>query len=625
MTLASFAKQNLRGNVLRYAAFVLSSVFSVALFYIYAQLYYHPVLASGDIYGGQTTRTAITVCMFLIALFSIVFITYSTTTFVKSRGTEFGLLTLFGAERGQLGRIVVIEQTVLGTIALVIGLGLGMVFSHLFNLVFARIIGLETGMAFVLSATPIVLTIVGFAVVFAIVSLLAIRRLQRQEIVAQLREQATPKPLPKGNFFALVLGLLLVGSGYGLSLSIGKDDVGAIVLLFFPVVGITTVGTYILFAQLSLVALNIIKRTRGYLSGTRMIVVAQLAYRLRDNARLLASVSLLSAVVFSASGTFYGLMSAVRDSLTETYPVNLQRAEAGTSGYTTFSAEQLAALLHEHNIVPSVFREELLVNGVTTENDYYWLVPEAFYNEVTSSTLELANNEAVRLVAGAHAPFTAASVRELETKYNLSVGEHPGPEPFASFDAVIVLNNQTFARVREAQGERNVARMLVANYAKPTNAFIADVQALVPDGFVEGYANRDVEWQDIMATLALSIFIGLFVSLLFLIGAGSAIYFKLFTELEGDRKTYGALYRIGFTKQELLRTIRQQINVLFFLPFVVGALHSTVALGTLGRSLGANFLPYTMTILALFFVVQLVFALLTQWTYVRAVRPAQYA
>ena len=187
------------------------------------------------------------------------------------------------------------------------------------------------------------------------------------------------------------------------------------------------------------------------------------------------------------------------------------------------------------------------------------------------------------------------------------------------------MNDKAFGEAQQQQPEAHLARMLVANYAKPSAAFLTDLDALLPTGFVYGYANRDAEWQGIIATLSLSIFIGIFVSLLFLIGAGSAIYFKLFTELEGDRKTYASLYRIGFTKGELISTIRQQINVLFFLPFLVGAIHSAVALGTLGRALGVSFLPYTLTILALFFVVQMVFALLTQWTYVRAVRPVQYA
>src|SRR5690606_17432115 len=80
----------------------------------------------------------------------------------------------------------------------------------------------------------------------------------------------------------------------------------------------------------------------------------------------------------------------------------------------------------------------------------------------------------------------------------------------------------------------------------------------------------------------LSMFAGLFVSLLFFIGAGSLIYFKLFTELESDRRLFERLRRLGITPGETSRTVTAQIAAVFLLPFALGGLHALVALDALG-------------------------------------------
>lgn len=80
----------------------------------------------------------------------------------------------------------------------------------------------------------------------------------------------------------------------------------------------------------------------------------------------------------------------------------------------------------------------------------------------------------------------------------------------------------------------------------------------------------------------LTMFIGLFVSVLFFIAAGSMLYFKLFTEFQEDREQFIALKRIGLTDGELKKIVTTHIGMIFFLPFGVGVVHAAFALKTLG-------------------------------------------
>src|SRR5699024_5323224 len=106
----------------------------------------------------------------------------------------------------------------------------------------------------------------------------------------------------------------------------------------------------------------------------------------------------------------------------------------------------------------------------------------------------------------------------------------------------------------------------------------------------------------------------------FFIGAGSLIYFKLFTELEDDRKLHARLRRIGATAREASRTVTEQIALIFLLPFAVGAVHAVVALTTFGTMLETSVASYTAIVIGLFAIVQVFFFLLTRSTYLSALQ-----
>ena len=88
----------------------------------------------------------------------------------------------------------------------------------------------------------------------------------------------------------------------------------------------------------------------------------------------------------------------------------------------------------------------------------------------------------------------------------------------------------------------------------------------------------------------------------------------------GARRLFTRLRRIGITRRETGRTVTAQIALVFLLPFAVGGVHALVALNSLGTMLLVNVVGYSLVVIALFGLVQLVFFALTRWTYLRALR-----
>lgn len=61
----------------------------------------------------------------------------------------------------------------------------------------------------------------------------------------------------------------------------------------------------------------------------------------------------------------------------------------------------------------------------------------------------------------------------------------------------------------------------------------------------------------------ITLFVGSFISILFFLTSCSIVYFKWFHNIASDRKQYGALSKLGMTKEEVWKISRWQLCMLF--------------------------------------------------------------
>ncbi|MUT44615.1 ABC transporter permease, partial [Acinetobacter baumannii] len=88
-------------------------------------------------------------------------------------------------------------------------------------------------------------------------------------------------------------------------------------------------------------------------------------------------------------------------------------------------------------------------------------------------------------------------------------------------------------------------------------------------------------YYDTVQLPSLSLFIGLFIAIVFFVAAASFLYFRLFTDLDEDRERYRSLAKIGLSEREMAQSVTIQLAILFFFPFVIAVMHTLFALRTL--------------------------------------------
>ena len=91
------------------------------------------------------------------------------------------------------------------------------------------------------------------------------------------------------------------------------------------------------------------KKARFYYRHTRLLAISQLAYRLKDNARTLFNVAILSAVVLTATGTFYAVYQGLVDRNIQLYPHAVSFVERGIEQRGT-GAEVVERVLEEQGV-----------------------------------------------------------------------------------------------------------------------------------------------------------------------------------------------------------------------------------------------------------------------------------
>lgn len=89
MKISNMAVKNVRGNLYRYIMYCLSNAFAVTAFYIFANFVFHPSIdirsADGHPVARMGAANGMIISQVIIVIFSILFVGYSTSIFLKSR------------------------------------------------------------------------------------------------------------------------------------------------------------------------------------------------------------------------------------------------------------------------------------------------------------------------------------------------------------------------------------------------------------------------------------------------------------------------------------------------------------------------------------------------------------
>ena len=608
-------KQNRR----LYLPYLLTCTGVTAMFYILMGLSVSSVLPQMS--GGRSTALIMSLGSVVIAFFALIFLFYTHSFLIRRRSREFGLYNVLGMGKGNIARILLWETLLTYAGTTVTGLALGVALSKLAELGLMNLLRSQISYTFTVNIKSLLVTLVLFAAVHGLIFLHSLWQLHRVSAVALLHSESVGEKPPRARWLLAVLGLALLGGAYWLAVSI-REPLEAL-LWFFTAVLMVIAGTYLLFISGSVALCRALqKNPRYYYRPSHFVSVSSMAYRMKRNGAGLASICVLATMVLVMLSSTTCLYFGQEDAVNARYPhdiavtvygdehlmdkMELEELRQGVeSAVFNFGGEasnvaeyrevSLSGLLDGGNLIVDAAGAYAMDSTHVIQVHF---VPLEEYNAVTGQSLTLEDGQvyvaALRMDFNADTLSVDGGMTRHVMKREITPLDGAAVADITPSLTVVVKDFERF--VPELQGylsdKYGWYPSAYWNYGFDTDlpenqqANTDDVTPNLTDALYAHLSRVSSDWgvgvsveskagnrADFYGTYGGLFFLGIMLSVVFLLAAVSIIYYKQICEGYEDQSRFDIMQKVGMTKRDIRRSINSQLLTVFFLPMALSGVH----------------------------------------------------
>ena len=649
------AISNLVKNRSLYYPFALATIVATAILYSFVSLAHSPNLEAT--YGGTAARMTLQFGISVIQIAVLILITYANSFVMKNRSKELGLYSILGMEKRHLLLMTFFEMFYFSLVTIGLGLALGLLLDKILFAVLLKFMGMKVVIASTFQWLNVFIVLASLGLAFVLILFLNSTRLLRYSSLHLMKEKKAGEK--KGRFLGLqtLLGLGLLAVAYYIALTVEKPV--AAIFNFFIAVLMVVLATYLLFNAGTITLLQFLKkRKRYYYKIQNFISVSNLISRMRKNAAGLATISILSTMLLVTLVGSINIYVGGKDYMTSLHPKDYNISiTSRTMAKNAAILQAVKDVVHKKGIRDAKYEDYIYqISSISKINGNQLTIPE--------NTARLNVEEAQKSMA----TFLVISSQEYEkmagSKVNLTDNETLLYTKNLQINQKqdLTINGKSW-KIKERL-TTDFAHGKIANASSMVSQKMMYLVVNQPSqvGLKDGYtyfigiqsANKKVnlqesifnalhnqqgkeskiisvseryriekEYQGVIGTL---LFIGIFLSTIFLLGTVLVIYYKQISEGYEDREGFIVLQKVGLDEKQTKATIRKQIVTVFFLPLIFAFLHIAVAfhmLQLIVALLGATNIPLliqtTITTCGVFLLVYILVFVMTSRSYQKIV------
>lgn len=631
------------------------------MYYMVSSLSMNPNMM--NMIGGDVMQQILSLGIYVITVFAVIFLFYTNSFLIKRRKREFGLFNILGMEKKHLSIVIALESMIVFLVSMVLGIGIGILLDKAFYLLIAKMLNASIALGFYISYQSIVNSIILFLIIFVLMYLFSLIQINLSNPIELLHGDQHGEKEPKTKWLLALIGLICLGTGYYMSVSI-QDPVTAFAFFMVAVI-LVVIGTYMLFTAGSIVILKLLRKNKRYYYKTNhFISVSNMIYRMKQNAVGLGNICILSTMVLVMLSTTISLWVGMNDIIETRFPrditVSINSVDSNQALYTiddmNYAIEQ-AGIQTEDELVyrtlsVSAFNqgntytfgnENMSLQDISNVVVLYFITLDD-YNRTEGTNVSLAPDEVLVFPSGKQFDHKTIDIASNTFKVKGILDSIKADSDYSanlqnsmfvvvdSMDTLFMIDdlqkqaygdNASYIHTSydfnlsksEGMSVKEATDALIANYPGDTTYMMVDTQ--------EG------NYEDLLSLYASFLFIGIFLSFLFIMATVLIMYYKQITEGYEDKKRFEIMQKVGLNKREVKKTINSQVLTVFFLPLVVAAIHIVFAFPMIEKMLRLLYLDntnlYIMTTVICFGVFALVYVLiyfLTSKVYYGIVRNA---
>ncbi len=642
------AANNIRKNSKTYIPYILTCIFTAAMYYIIHSLSNNEGIST--LVGSETISITLGLGNRITAIFAIIFLFYTNSFLIKRRKKEFGLFNILGMEKKHLLRVIGYETLYIALISLTLGITIGILLDKLMYLSVLKMMEVEISLGFYISWSSILSTIILFSVIFFIIFINSLRQVHISNPIELLKSTNLGEKEPKTKWFMAILGFICLGVGYYIALTT-KNPVMAITLFFVAVI-LVIIGTYLIFTAGSIAFLKLLRKNKKYYYNVKHFTsVAGMIYRMKQNAVGLANICILSTMVLVMISSTSSMMIGMEDIINTRYPydISIYSDVSDNDNKESLVYEIENAIKNERvkkeisytylNFAAIKDKDRFVTNSNSNSDIYNDMNNLIFitledYNRVTSENKSLGEGEVLLYSNREKYSYDTINIFDREYKILEKVNEFLGngiiSANIASSQYIVVKDtdeiNYLYKKQKEVFGE-NASEIeflygidLNETEVEKGEAYESIVGRLDEKGFVYKCETKLGARSSAISLYGGLFFIGTFLGVLFIMATILIIYYKQISEGYDDKERFEIMQKVGMSNEEVQGSIRSQVLTVFFLPLITAGIHISFAFPFIVKILSMLNLTNTKLFILCTFVSFAVFALIYSVIYILTAR-----
>ncbi|HFI0673026.1 TPA: ABC transporter permease [Streptococcus suis] len=605
------ALTNLKKNRRLYFPYALMTIVSTAIAYIFASLAFHPDL--GQVKGADGVTMVLGFGMIVVMLAVAIMVFYANSFVMKQRSKEFGVYSILGLEKKHLLLMTFLENLVFAASSILTGLLLGLALDKLFYALLLKAMQMPVVLASTFQLKSLVTVLIYLFGIFALVSLFNIGKLGLTDSLKLVQGKKRGDKKSGLLWLQTLLALILLGAGYTIA-QLVTNPLKAIPS-FFGATLLVILGTYLLFHAGVISLLNWLKnRQTYYYRPENFISVSNLIFRMRKNALGLATITILSSMFLVTMVGGLNIYIGGKDYIANQNPNDYSIDVGMLPTASKTQVEEWAEAILEEKDIPIESKvvypyQQASFTEVTNQQVRFFTVEDAAsvdfsdlgvgfildqasYEKMTGEALQLASDQVaiyskgVQYQAGQTLTFDEKEMEVVQVlPKNVTLGHLPDHMSFiVSQYLVIVVQDLT---IFENQAENRYYMGFESSLSEEeqvdsyesgrfeSELWESNILQNVTNSIILAY--RAYAMRGFFSFAGSLFFIGLLLSLIFLMAVVLVIYFKQISEGYEDRDRFVIMTKVGLDEDQTRQSIRKQLLTVFFLPILLAFVHLAFA------------------------------------------------
>lgn len=609
-----------------YMVYFLTLMLSVCIFYMFnsvdAQM---EMLDRAESFIAHLNIVIGVVSVFVSVVLAFLVI-YANNYITRRRRKEIGLYMMLGFSPRRTAGLLVLETLLIGVLALAAGLGVGYLGAQGMSVLTAALFNIAIrNYHFIFSSAALIKTCIYFGIIFVVVMLFNVRAVSRTTLAKLLGVQGSAEGFRTRRRWAAIfftaVGIVLIVLSYWMVLGL---PMGAFTTVFGPALLTNFAGTFLVFYGLSGLMLTAGRKTRTHnLRGLRMFSERQLLSRVNTNAVSMTFIGTMIFLTLVIVSSVTSMNSLVNHQIEERVPFDI--SITAYDGETPPPPDAVTARLHDQQLDLGMFSEYLeypvyntdITQGILAQApaDLSEQARESFRNRTIdavkvsdyNAVMQMQGQDAISLPDHQFALAAASETKDMITAVSgktavdlsgVSLTYWDGPIESASLWTTSHATGEIYFIIPDAAAagltsyltvfcadysvEQEIAEQVLNQHPKIQNGDEANIE-----GPMFLLATATAVRSDVAGTMAMMIFIGLYIGLIFLVAGAAILALQQLSGAADDRPRYELLGKLGASRHMIDTALLSQIAVYFFLPLGIGTVHSIFGITFMNRAMGA--------------------------------------